>query len=31
MNYKHLSKYHYIYRVTFDGDYKAYVEKLEKT
>ena len=28
MNYKHLSKYHYIYRVTFGGDYKAHVEKL---
>lgn len=28
MNYKHLSKWHYIYRLTFGGDWKAHVEKL---
>ena len=28
MNYKHLSKWHYIYRLSFGGDWKAHVEKL---
>lgn len=27
MNYKHLSKYHYIYRLSFGGDRKTHVEK----
>lgn len=27
MNYKHLSKYHYIYRILIGGDMKAHVEK----
>lgn len=28
MYYKHLSKYHYIYRLSFGGDMKAHVEKM---
>ena len=28
MNYKHLGKYHYIYRLSIGGDWKAHVEKL---
>lgn len=28
MNYKHLSKYHSIYRFSIDGDLKAHIEKL---
>ncbi len=28
MNYKHLSKWHYIYRLSFGGDWKAHIEKL---
>lgn len=28
MNYKHLGKYHYIYRLTFGGDQKAHIEKI---
>ena len=27
MNYKHLSKYHYIYRLSIGGDMKAHLEK----
>lgn len=27
MNYKYLSKYHYIYRVSFHDDYTAHIEK----
>ena len=28
MNYKYLSKYHYIYRLSFGGDQKAHIEKI---
>lgn len=28
MNYKYLSKYHYIYRLSFGGDRKAHIEKI---
>lgn len=27
MNYKYLSKYHYIYRLSFHNDYTAHIEK----
>lgn len=28
MNYKHLGKYHYIYRLSFGGDTRIHIEKL---
>lgn len=28
MNYKYLSKYHYIYRLSFHADYTAHIEKI---
>lgn len=28
MNYKYLNKYHYIYRLSFNDDYTAHIEKI---